>query len=140
MLTRDAVSVRPGVGCSTCSRSCRSPSCGIPGCGVGGEHRDLQFPFLPPRHSVLVADSWEAFALGVFRITAAVVGELAARSRRQAREATRHTEEQVALRRSRPSSQQAAPASKVFEAVTREVGLLADADLARMERYERTGP
>jgi hypothetical protein len=68
------------------------------------------------------------------------VGELAARSGRQAREATRHTEEQVALRRSRPSSQQAAPASKVFEAVTREVGLLADADLARMERYERTGP
>ena len=31
------------------------------------------------------------------------------------------------------------PPSEVFEAVTREVGLLCDADLARMERYEEDG-
>jgi hypothetical protein len=33
----------------------------------------------------------------------------------------------------------AGPPSVVFEAVTREVGLLCGADLARMERYEEDG-
>jgi Signal transduction histidine kinase len=69
----------------------------------------------------------------------AAMGELAARSRRQAREATRLTEEQVALRRVATLVAQSVPASEVFEAVTREVGLLSGADLARMERYEADG-
>ena len=42
--------------------------------------------FLPPLYTVTLADSRNWFALAVFLVTAVVVSELAARSRRQARE------------------------------------------------------
>ncbi len=45
-------------------------------------------------------------------------------------------EEQAALRRVATLVAQAVPTSEVFDAVTREVGLQCDADLARMERFE----
>jgi signal transduction histidine kinase len=45
-------------------------------------------------------------------------------------------EEQAALRRVATLVAQAVPASELFEAVTREVGLQCDADLARLERFE----
>ncbi|HSO52465.1 MAG TPA: GAF domain-containing protein, partial [Actinomycetes bacterium] len=48
-------------------------------------------------------------------------------------------EEQSALRRVATLVAQSSPSPVVFEAVTREVGLLCDADLARMERYEADG-
>ncbi len=48
-------------------------------------------------------------------------------------------EEQSALRRVATLVAQAGAPSVVFEAVTREVGLLCHADLARMERYEQDG-
>jgi signal transduction histidine kinase/CHASE3 domain sensor protein len=51
----------------------------------------------------------------------------------------RVVEEQAALRRVATLVAQAGSPSVVFEAVTREVGLLCDADLARMERYEDDG-
>ena len=95
--------------------------------------------FLPPIGSIRVADWRELVAMGVFVVTAVVVGELAARSRREAREAARLSEEQSALRRVATLVAQAGPPSVVFEAVTREVGLLCNADLARMERYEADG-
>jgi signal transduction histidine kinase len=95
--------------------------------------------FLPPVGSVRVTDWRELVAMGVFVVTAVVVGELAARSRREAQEAARLSEEQSALRRVATLVAQAGPPSLVFEAVTREVGLLCDADLARMERYEADG-
>jgi signal transduction histidine kinase len=95
--------------------------------------------FLPPVGSVRVTDWRELVAMGVFVVTAVVVGELAARSRREAQEAARLSEEQSALRRVATLIAQAGPPSLVFEAVTREVGLLCDADLARMERYEADG-
>jgi signal transduction histidine kinase len=95
--------------------------------------------FLQPAHSVRVAQSRDLAALGVFLVTAVVVGELAARSRREALEATRLSQEQSALRRVATLVAQAGPPSEVFEAVTREVGLLCGADLARMERYEEDG-
>jgi signal transduction histidine kinase len=47
--------------------------------------------------------------------------------------------EQAALRRVATLVARSVPPSAVFEAVTREVGLLCGADLARMERYERDG-
>jgi signal transduction histidine kinase len=47
--------------------------------------------------------------------------------------------EQAALRRVATLVAQAGPPAEVFEAVTQEVGLLCDADLARMERYEPDG-
>jgi GAF domain-containing protein len=95
--------------------------------------------FLPPIHSIRVPDSRELAAMGVFLVTAVVVSELAARSRRVALESARLSEEQSALRRVATLVAQAGPPSLVFEAVTREVGLLCGADLARMERYEQNG-
>jgi len=95
--------------------------------------------FLPPIHSIRVADSRELAAIGVFLVAAVVVGELAARSRRVALESARLSREQSALRRVATLVARAGPPSEVFEAVTREVGLLCGADLARMERYEADG-
>ena len=94
------------------------------------------FFFLPPIHSLRFGNSGDLVAIGVFLVTAAVVGELAARSRREARNSARLAEEQSALRRVATLVAQAAPPSMVADAVTREVGLLCDADLARMERYD----
>jgi signal transduction histidine kinase len=95
--------------------------------------------FLSPIHSLQVGESQNLVALGVFLIAAVVVGELAARSRREALELARLSKEQSALRRVATLVAQAGPPSVVFEAVTREVGLLCSADLARMERYEPEG-
>jgi K+-sensing histidine kinase KdpD len=95
--------------------------------------------FLSPSHSIRVVDSRELAAMGVFLVTAVVMGELAARSRRMAQGSARLSQEQSALRRVATLAAQSGPPSVVFEAVTREVGLLCDADLARMERYEQDG-
>jgi signal transduction histidine kinase len=95
--------------------------------------------FLSPIHSIRVADWRELVAMGVFLVTAVVVGRLAARSRREALESARLSQEQSALRRVATLVAQAGPPPVVFEAVTREVGLLCGADLARMERYEPDG-
>jgi signal transduction histidine kinase len=95
--------------------------------------------FLPPIHSLRFVGSGDLVAIGVFLVTAVVVGELAARSRREALNSARLAEEQSALRRVATLVAQAAPPSMVADAVTREVGLLCDADLARMERYEDDG-
>ncbi|HET6945406.1 MAG TPA: ATP-binding protein [Gaiellaceae bacterium] len=46
----------------------------------------FNFFFLPPLHTLTLADSRNWFALAVFLVSAVVVSELAARSRRQARE------------------------------------------------------
>jgi signal transduction histidine kinase len=99
----------------------------------------LAYLFLPPIHSLQVAESQNAVTLGVFLVAAVVVGELAARLRREARQAACLSEEQSALRRVATLVARAGPPSVVFEAVTREVGLLCGADLARMERYEEDG-
>jgi Domain of unknown function (DUF4118)/GAF domain len=95
--------------------------------------------FLPPTHTIRVADSRELAAIGVFLVTAVVMGELAARSRRVTLESARLSREQSALRRVATLVARSGRPSVVFEAVTREVGLLCDADLARMERYEEDG-
>lgn len=63
------------------------------------------------------------------------VKPLMARWSRAAVKSARLTEEQSALRL---VAESVSP-SAVFEAVTREVGLLSGADLARMERYEADG-
>ncbi|MGW6278643.1 sensor histidine kinase [Kribbella sp. NPDC055071] len=94
---------------------------------------------LSPDASVLIADSRNVVVLAVFLVTAIVVAELAARSRRSALESARLSKEQSALRRVATLVAQSVRPAEVFEAVTREVGLLCDADLARMERYEADG-
>ncbi len=111
------------------------------------------FFFSDPGHSFRIADSDAAAALAISLVTAYVVSELARRSfghageaRLRAQEAEdaqvelrRLADEQAALRRVATLVAQALPTADVFEAVTREVGLRCDADLARMERFEADG-
>jgi signal transduction histidine kinase len=95
--------------------------------------------FLSPHHSFAVTDLQSLVALGVFLVTAVVVGQLAAQMRRKAQESARLAEEQSALRRVATLAAQPVSPSVVFEAVTKEVGQLCHADLARMEHYEEDG-
>ncbi|RIQ21068.1 GAF domain-containing protein [Jiangella rhizosphaerae] len=78
-------------------------------------------------------------ALGVFVATAVIVAGLAAGLRRSIRESQELAAEQSALRRVATLVAEGVPAPELFEAVSREVGLLCDADLARLERYEPDG-
>ena len=108
------------------------------------------FFFSPPLHSFHIADSDIAAALVIALATAYVVSELARRAHERAREARLRAheaeqaqkelgglaDEQAALRRVATLVAQAVPTTEVLEAVTREVGLRCDAELARMERFE----
>ena len=95
--------------------------------------------FSPPLYSFRADHLWDLFGLGIFLVISVVVGELATRWRRQARRSARLTEEQAALRRVATLVARAVSPSEVFAAVTREVGMLCRADMARMERYEADG-
>ena len=97
------------------------------------------FFFVEPLHTLVVADAENAIGLGIFLVTAVVVGELAARLRRAALVAERLSDEQSALKRVATLVAEGVPAEVLFTAVTEEVGRLCDADLARMERYEPDG-
>jgi signal transduction histidine kinase len=101
------------------------------------------FFFVEPLHTFEITHIDTAAALLIALITAYTVSELTRRAHARAREAEhaqagqrRLADEQAALRRVATLVAQAAPTSEVFEAVTREVGLQCDADLARMERVE----
>lgn len=98
-----------------------------------------RYLFVQPVHSFRVDDSDSLAALAVFLVTAVVVGQLAARLRQAALRSARLSEEQAALRRVATLVARSVPPSEVFEAVTREVGLLCGADLARMEHFEEDG-
>jgi K+-sensing histidine kinase KdpD len=96
--------------------------------------------FLPPLRDL---DTATVLVLGLFLAMSVIVGALAITASRRAI-ASEHVrgviaEEQSALRRVATLVAQAGPPSVVFEAVTREVGLLCNADVARMERYEADG-
>src|SRR4051812_21137373 len=99
----------------------------------------FEYQFVPPAHSLKINDVGDGVALGVFLVTAITVGRLAARVRREAQASARMSEEQSALRRVATLVARSAPPAAVFQAVTREVGLLCGADLARLERYEPDG-
>ena len=99
----------------------------------------FSFFILPPTGSFNLEDTGEWIALATFLIVAVVVSELAGRSRREASESARLGEEQTALRRVATLVAQRVSPATLVEAVTREVGLRCDADLARMERYEADG-
>jgi signal transduction histidine kinase len=96
------------------------------------------FFFVPPENS-LDLDSGGWVALGTLLVVAAVVSELAARQRRAAAGVAKLEKEQAALKRVATLVAQGAPHDVVFQAVTREVGLLCAAELARTERYEPDG-
>ena len=71
--------------------------------------------------------------------TAALVAGLAAGLRRSVRRSRELAAEQSALRRVATLTARGAPATELFEAVTREVGELCGADLTRLGRYEDGG-
>jgi signal transduction histidine kinase len=110
----------------------------------------FEFFFLRPRNSFAIDDPEAGAALLIALGTAYVVSELARRAHLRAQEAAaraqeaqeaqaaqrRLADEQAALRRVATAVAHALPTDAIFEAVTREVGLLCDADLARMERFE----
>ena len=106
--------------------------------------------FVTPLHSFQVAESDTAAALVISLASAFVVSELARRANERAGEARARAkeaeqaqtelralaDEQAALRRVATVVASAGATADVFEAVTREVGLQCDAELARMERFE----
>jgi signal transduction histidine kinase len=110
----------------------------------------FEFFFVPPVHSFAIADGGAAAALAIAVVTAYVASELARRAHMGAQEARARAreaeaaqasqrtlaDEQAALRRVATLVAHGLPTTEISEAVTREVGLLCDADLARMERFE----
>jgi signal transduction histidine kinase len=88
------------------------------------------------------ADTLEGFgwrsavALGVFLVTAVVVGELAARLQRAAQESARLSREQAALRRVATLVARGATPAAVFTAVAKEVGQLFAAEFSSVVRYD----
>jgi hypothetical protein len=96
--------------------------------------------FLPPLRDL---DAATVLVLGLFLATSVIVGAFTTTASRRviASERARAAiaEEQSALRRVATLVAQQPPPVEVFGAVTREVGLLCGADLARMERYEEDG-
>jgi signal transduction histidine kinase len=95
--------------------------------------------FVGDRHSFDPGPSENWAVLIAFLVAALVVSALGVRSQRDARRSARLADEQAALRRVATLVAQAVPSDELFEAVTREVGQLCGADLARMERYEAEG-
>ena len=95
--------------------------------------------FVPPRLSWHIDDASTLLGIAVFVLTAIVVGGLTARLRQSAMESARLSDEQSALRRIATLVANSASPPTVFEAVTKEVGMLSGADLARLERFEPDG-
>jgi signal transduction histidine kinase len=81
----------------------------------------------------------DGVTLGVFLVTALVVAELAARSRREARVAAGLAEEQAALRRVATLVARGLPPTEIFAAVAEEVGGLVPVVGTRILRYEADG-
>jgi hypothetical protein len=90
-------------------------------------------------HHFAITQGDTAAGLAISIVAAYVVSELARRATERAREAKqaqselgRLADEQAALRRVATLVAQSMPTSELFEAVTREIGLQCDADLARV--------
>ena len=111
-----------------------------------GSFLSFAFFFARPLHTFGVAEKDTAASLAISIVAAYAVSELARRAHERAEEAEearenvhRLADEQSALRRVATLVAEGVPTPEVFEAVTREVGLQCDADLARMERFEADG-
>jgi signal transduction histidine kinase len=89
--------------------------------------------------SLDISQPADGVALAVFLVTALVVADLAARSRRAARVAERLADEQAALRRVATLVARGLPPTEIFAAVAEEVGRLIPVDGTRLLRYEPDG-
>jgi two-component system sensor histidine kinase KdpD len=93
----------------------------------------FNFLFLPPLYTFTLADSRNWFALAVFLVTAVVVSELAARSRRQARESALLAEIATSLlRRGEVSGE--------LERIAAEAAQALQVERARIELDDHTAP
>jgi two-component system, OmpR family, sensor histidine kinase KdpD len=93
----------------------------------------FNFLFLPPLYTFTLADSRNWFALAVFLVTAVVVSELAARSRRQARESALLAEIATSLlKRSEVSGE--------LERIAGEAARALQVERARIELGEAPAP
>ena len=113
----------------------------------------FEYFFVPPAHSLEIADADTAAALLISILVAYLVSDLARRARARAQEAqlrardardaqqklAAFADEQAALRRVATLVAQAPPPEQVFEAVTEEVGRVLAADEAAMARCEADG-
>jgi signal transduction histidine kinase len=102
--------------------------------------------FVPPRYSLSPGSSERWSVLVAFLVASLVVGQLAARSQRQARRSARFAdqqarlaEEQAALRRVGTLVALGASAEEVFAAVAEEVGRLLPVEYAGLGRYGADG-
>jgi signal transduction histidine kinase len=95
--------------------------------------------FLAP-HLSLDPGTWTQWeVLLAYLLSTLVVGQLTARSQREARQSARLAEEHGALRRVATLVARRVPPPEVFAAVAREVGLLQDVDATYIARYELDG-
>ena len=99
----------------------------------------FDYLFVPPTYSLKIADARNNVALGIFLVTAVVVGGLAARLRRTAAEAGRLADQQAALRRVATLVARRAPPPEVFSAVARELAEEFGATITAVLRYEDDG-
>jgi signal transduction histidine kinase len=93
----------------------------------------FEFFFVPPVHSFAIADGGAAAALAIAVVTAYVASELARRAHMGAQEARARAREAEAAQ---ASQRTLADEQAALRRVATLVGLLCDADLARMERFE----
>ena len=96
----------------------------------------FDFVILTPHFSLNAGTRVQWEVLIAFLVSSLVVGQLTARSQREARRTRRLAEEQAALRRVATLVARRVAPPGVFAAVAREVGLLLGADAAHMGRYE----
>ena len=94
--------------------------------------------YIPPTRAL---EQWQNdLTVVMYTVIGVVAGALAEEFRRRSQaseeERGRLAEEQAALRRVATLVARSGPTADVFEAVAREVGLLCDADFARLERFE----
>ena len=98
-----------------------------------------EYLFVPPIYTFDIADWRSAVALGVFLVTAVVVGGLAGRLRRAAVESGRLSQQQAALRRVATLVAWGAPPPEVFSAVAHELAAEFGANVTAVLRYEDDG-
>jgi len=103
----------------------------------------FDFLLLEPRYSLRVGDTSLWIALGVFLVSALLVGELAARARRRAQESSLQARtlegEQIALRRVATMVAHEAAPLDVFTTVIGEAAAALDLPLISMIRYDPDG-
>jgi signal transduction histidine kinase len=99
----------------------------------------FDFFWTPPLFTLNTYDGQDLVGTAVYLAVGLVIGELASQNRRHRAKAEELASEQAALRRVATLVAKGVPEGKVFAAVAKEVGSLADAGAAQIFRYEPDG-